>query len=324
MARMINWGIIGLGKIANVFASDLMLAKEAKLYAVASRDARKAAAFGQEFGCHTSYASYEDLAKDPDIDVVYIATPHTYHFANTLMCLKHGKAVLCEKPLAMSLEEEELLYQEAKNRKLFLMEAMWTRFLPATEKLIQLVNDGAIGQIQLLHADFGFSANMNPEHRLFNKDLGGGALLDIGIYPIYLSLLLLGRPHTIKAMARMSNTAVDKLCAMLFAYEHKAIASLESTIEADTPTEAHIYGSQGKIVLHRRFHQSEKISLYQQGTLSEEFELPFRGNGYIHEIEEVNRCLLSGLTESPKHTLITSLKLIEIIDRVKEEIGLQY
>jgi predicted dehydrogenase len=321
---MINWGIIGLGKIANIFASDLMLAKEAKLYAVASRDARKAAAFGEEFGCHTSYASYEALAKDPNIDIVYIATPHTYHFANTLMCLKYGKAVLCEKPLAISLEEEELLYQEAKNRKLFLMEAMWTRFLPATEKLIQLVNDGAIGQIQSLHADFGFRANLNPEHRLFNKQLGGGSLLDIGIYPIYLSLLLLGRPHVINAMARMSNTAVDSFCTMLFGYEHNAIASLESSIEGDTPTEAYVYGSKGHIVLHRRFHQSEKLSLYQQGGLCEVFELPFRGNGYIHEIEEVNGCLLHGKTESPKHTLSNSLKLIEIIDRVKEEIGLQY
>lgn len=320
---MINWGIIGLGKIAKVFASDLMLAKEAKLYAVASRETEKAAAFREEFPCEASYGSYEELVQDPTIDIVYIATPHTYHFANTLMCLKHGKAVLCEKPLAISLEEEEILYQEAKTRKLFLMEAMWIRFMPATEKLIELVNEGAIGQIYSLHADFGFRAIMHPEHRLFNKQLGGGALLDIGIYPIYLSLLLLGRPDRIQAMARMSNTAVDSLCAMLFGYEHNAIASLESTIEADTPTEAHIYGNEGKIILHSRFHQSQRLSLYQHGALSEVFELPFRGNGYIHEIEEVNRCWLNGQTESPKHTLSTSLKLIEVIDSVKEEIGLQ-
>jgi len=324
MARMINWGIIGLGKMAEIFASDLLLAREANLYAVASRDLKKAAAFCEKFTCLTSYASYEELAQDPNIDIVYIATPHTYHFANSLMCLKHGKAVLCEKPLALSLEEEEILYQEAKTRKLFLMEAMWTRFLPTTEKLLQLVNDGAIGQVQFLRADFGLRAHMNPAHRLFNKQLGGGALLDIGIYPIYLSLLLFGSPHRINAMARMSNTAVDSLCAMLFAYEQNAIASLESSIEADTPTEAYIYGSEGHIVLHRRFHQSERLSLHQHGALSEVFELPFRGNGYIHEIEEVNQCLLNGKTESCKHTLSTSLKLIEIIDRVKEEIGLQY
>jgi len=241
-----------------------------------------------------------------------------------MMCLKNGKSVLCEKPLGMDSNEVEIMLKEAKSRNLFLMEGIWTRFIPATEKLIEILYSNVIGDVNSIRADFGFRAEYNPDSRVFNKKLGGGSLLDIGIYPIYLSLLVLGYPLEISAMARFAETGVDSFCAMLFNYQNSAKAILESTTEADTPIEAYIYGSKGHIKLHRRFHHSEKISLYLNGKPKQVFELNYTGEGYYHEIEEVNNCLVNGEIESGKLPLSTSLKLINIIDLVKQKIGLSY
>jgi len=204
------------------------------------------------------------------------------------------------------------------------MEGIWTRFIPTTVKLIELLNDNIIGDVISIRADFGFKADFKPNGRIYNKKLGGGSLLDIGIYPIYLSLLVLGLPAHINAMARMTKTEVDGFCAILFDYENSAKAVLESTIEADTPTEAYIYGSKGVIKLHSKFHHSKKISVFQNGKLKEEFNLNYKGNGYVHEIEEVNRCIKTKDIESMKIPHSVSLNLIQLIDRVKDKIGLSY
>ncbi|MDJ0646030.1 MAG: Gfo/Idh/MocA family oxidoreductase [Flavobacteriaceae bacterium] len=320
----IKWGILGLGKIANKFAHDLQLSEDAELLAVASRAIDKAKAFSENYNAAFYYDSYEELCKNPEIDVVYIATPHTFHFENTMLCLKHGKSVLCEKPMGINTDQVERMIQEATSRKLFLMEGIWTRFLPSTVKLIELLKEKAIGDVLFMEADFGFYAPFDAQSRLFNKKLGGGSLLDIGLYPIYLSLLVLGLPDTVKALARLTATGVDSYCAILFDYENNAKAVLQSTLEAHTPTEATIYGSKGIIKLHSRFHQSEKLSLLKEGIPEQVFELPFTGHGYVHEIEEVNRCLRTKQLESDKLPKKLSLDLIKIIDRVKEEIGLQY
>lgn len=322
--KKINWGILGLGKIASTFAHDLQLTENAVIYGVASRSAEKAKSFAEEFRALKSYGSYESLVADPDIDIVYVATPHPMHFRNTMMCLKHGKAVLCEKPMGMNADEEKAMIAEARLRKLFLMEGIWTRFMPATVKLLELIEKGAIGDILHIRADFGFRGNPDPEARLYNKKLGGGSLLDIGLYPVYLSLLLLGAPTGIKASARMSATGVDSACAMVFDYPDRALAVLESTFEVDTPTEAFVFGSKGALKLHGQFHHARKISLFRDGKLQEIFDVDYRGNGYVHEIEEVHRCLLNGETESPKLPLDTSLSLVSTLDRVREEIGLSY
>lgn len=324
MNRKIKWGIIGLGKIANKFASDLQLSDNSILYGVASRNLVKAKKFGQKYQSVNFYGSYEELAQNPEIDVIYIATPHTFHFENTMMCLKHDKAVLCEKPLGINSDEVRAMIKEAKSRKLFLMEGLWTRFIPATEKLIELLRDRVIGDVIFIRADFGFKADLDFEGRVYNKKLGGGSLLDIGIYPIYLSLITLGIPTNISAMARMSKTEVDSYCSMLFDYENSAKAILESTVEADTPIEAHIYGSEGFIKLHRRFHHTEKISIYKNGKLNKTYDIKYSGEGYLHEIEEVNDCLIRNALESDKLPHKTSLDLITIIDRVKDKIGLSY
>ena len=324
MTRKINWGIIGPGRIAHKFASDLLLSGNSKLYGVASRNIERAREFGQQYNAVKHYGSYEELAKDPDIDVIYIATPHTFHYENTMMCLQEGKSVLCEKPMGVNTAEVRTMIEEARSRNLFLMEAMWTRFIPGTEKMLELIGSGAIGNISFIRADFGFKAGPDRPERVFNKKLGGGSLMDIGIYPLYLALLLMGVPADVKAVARMYETQVDSYCAMLLDYADNSKAVLESTFEADTPVEAYIYGDKGTIKMHKQFHHTKKLSLFQDGKSGKVFDIEYTGNGYYHEIEEVNNCLINGKTESSKLPLSVSLDLITMIDRVKQEIGLWY
>jgi predicted dehydrogenase len=323
MTKKINWGIIGIGKIANKFAEDLMLSSDAILYGVASRDINKAKDFAKKFNSTKYYGSYQELANDSEIDIIYIATPHTLHFENTMLCLKNNKAVLCEKPMGMNSFQVKEMIAEAKSRNLFLMEGLWTRFIPATEKLIEILNKKTLGEVELVQADFGFKGDLNFESRVYNKKLGGGSLLDVGIYPIYLSLLVLGQPTAIKAKATFMETNVDGSCIMLFNYKNGATANLESSIEIDTPTEAYISGTKGVLKLHRRFHHSEKITITQNGE-TETIDIKYKGNGYIHEIEEVNTCILNNKTESVKLPLSISLDLISLIDIIREEIGLKY
>lgn len=324
MSKKVRWGVMGLGKIANKFVSDLQLSNNAVLHGVASRDIQKAKQFSQKYNAIIYYGSYEELASDPEIDVIYVATPHVFHFEHTMLCFRNGKSVLCEKPLGINADEVETMVNEAKSRKLFLMEGLWTRFIPATEKLIQLLDEKVIGDLISVRADFGFKGDLNLEGRVYNKSLGGGALLDIGIYPIYLSLLVLGIPIRIQAMSRMMETGVDSYCAMLFDYKNSRKAMLECTLEADTPIEAFIYGSKGFIKMHSRFHHTEKISLYQNKELKAEFDLIYEGNGYLYEIEEVIKCVKNNCLESDKLPHGMSLSLIMLMDKVREEIGLTY
>jgi predicted dehydrogenase len=324
MHKKIRWGIIGLGKIAHKFAHDLLLSENTILHGVASRNSEKAKAFSEQYNSFSYYDSYEAIAKDPNIDVIYVATPHPFHFESTMMCFQYGKHVVCEKPMGMNAEEVKTMIREARTKKLFLMEGMWTRFIPTTLKVLELLNSNVIGKLQSIRADFGFIGDGNPEGRLYNKKLGGGSLLDIGIYPVYLSLLTLGLPTNIKAMARMTETEVDSFCAMLFDYENSAKAILESTIEGNTAIEALLYGSTGMIKMHSRWHHAEKISWYNNGQLRETIDLPYKGNGYFHEIEEVNNCLRNNKTESDKLPLQISLDLITTLDQVRKKIGLHY
>ncbi|HKL03163.1 MAG TPA: Gfo/Idh/MocA family oxidoreductase, partial [Cryomorphaceae bacterium] len=260
MPDKIKWGIIGLGKIAHKFATDLMFSENAALQGVASRNAQKAKDFATKYQSKPHYGDYELLAKSPDVEVIYIATPHSFHRELTTMCLENSKAVLCEKPLGMNRDEVEAVIALAKSKKLFLMEGLWTRFIPATEKVMELIETDAIGDVLYIHADFGFKSDFNPETRHFNKALGGGSLLDIGIYPIFLSLVTLGYPKAIKAMARMTKTNVDASCSVLFDYNNGTKAMLHSSFEANTPTEAHIHGTKGSIKMHKQFHHTEKIT----------------------------------------------------------------
>jgi len=324
MKKKYNWGIIGLGNIAHNFAEDLLLIADANIYGVASREIEKAKVFGEKFQATKYYGSYQELADDPAIEVVYIATPHVFHFENTMMCLEAGKAVICEKAFGMNALQVEKMIAKAREKKVFLMEAFWTRFIPATEKMMELIGNGLIGDLQSVRADFGFKAEFNPEKRLFNKKLGGGSLLDIGIYPVFLSLLTLGIPEKIVAMASMSSTRVDQTLGVLFAYKDGQTAILDSSLLAYTPVEAWLHGDKGSLKMHRNFHHSKKIAHYVDGELVEEYDVDYTGNGYYHEIKEVMQCLSNGKTESDKLPLRMSLDLYKTLDRIRGEIGLHY
>jgi len=324
MNKKLNWGIIGLGKIAKTFASDLILSKHSQLLGVASRDINKAQSFAKEFKANKYFGNYQDLANDLEIDVVYIATPHVFHYENTMMCLKAGKHVLCEKAFGMNETQVREMTEEAQKRGLFLMEAFWTRFIPATEKVLELIEQNKIGQVQQIRADFGFKGNPDPNQRLFNKKLGGGSLLDIGIYPVFLSLLILGTPQNITAKAEMSPTNVDSFMAAIFEYENGNKSVLESSLTVETPTEAYIFGEKGYIKMHSRFHHCEKISIHVIGKEVKEIEIKHIGQGYFHEIAEVENCINNQQTESKRMPLQMSLKLIQTLDRIRKEIGLNY
>jgi predicted dehydrogenase len=324
MTNKIKWGILGLGKIASKFASDLQLSADSVLYGVASRSLEKANDFKAKYNAVKAFGTYEELAKDPEVDVVYIATPHALHYSNTMLCLENGKAVLCEKPLGLHAFEAQTMVAKAAEKNLFLMEGLWTRFIPATEKLIQLLAEKAIGDIVFVQADFGFKPPFDPHGRIYNKSLGGGSLLDIGIYPIYLSMLALGQPKSIQATARLNNTGIDTFCALLFDYPNGAKAVLQSTFEATTPTEATIFGSEGFIKMHAPFHHTQKLTLHRYSEPEQLFNLPIIGEGYLHEIEEVVACIQNGQTQSSKHPHSVSLHLSNVLEAVKQRIGLNY
>lgn len=324
MAKVYNWGIIGLGKIAQKFAQDLKGMQSARLHAVASRSLHKAKAFAIQHGAIYSFGSYEEMVNCPDLDVVYIATPHAFHCENTIMCLNHKLPVLCEKPLAMNAAEVRRMIAAAKNNNTFLMEALWTRFLPSIEKALAIIAKGMIGEVRSLKADFGFKATFDPEGRLFNQKLGGGSLLDVGIYPVFLSLLIFGRPIQVKAMASIGPTNVDESCGIILKYTNNKIAILDSTIVAKTATEAWIYGEKGNIRINGRWHEPTSITLMMDGEEPKDIFFDFSTFGYSYEAEEVMNCLLKKKLSSPKLNHHFSLDLIELLDEIRMEAGIYY
>ncbi|BAO54023.1 oxidoreductase, C-terminal [Nonlabens marinus S1-08] len=316
---------MGLGKIAHKFAQDLVQVPGANLHAVGSRSEGKAKAFANEYQVTKTYASYEELAKDPELDIIYIATPHSLHFENTMMCLNAGKSVLCEKPIALNAQQAEQMIALAKKKNLFLMEGIWTRFIPATQKVLDLLSEGLIGEIQYIKSDFGFRMSAPPESRLRDPKLGGGALLDIGIYPLYLSLLLLGEPQRLKAEAILDDRGIDTYCAIIGQFAGKAKSVMEASFLSHTQTEAFIYGIKGFIHMKSPFHNCSDIEVttYETNT-TEVYHLPITGNGYFHEIEHVQQCLQQGKTESDLMPQEMSASLMKHLDKIRASIGLEY
>ena len=326
---MINWGIIGPGKIARKFADDLRRVPNARLHAVASTSLERAQAFAQEYSASYAYGCYEDIIGCPDLDIVYIATPHTLHCANTLMCLEKGLAVLCEKPIAMNAADARKMAEAARRKKVFLMDALWTRFIPATQRAFSLINEGAIGQVHTIKSDFGFYHPFEPKSRLFDKSVGGGTLLDIGIYPALLSLFIMGIPRAedIQAVGTFAETAVDDSCMFTLQYPGKRLATGHSTVRSNTPIEAYIYGTQGHIYLHPRWHHAHQLTIVRydgKEEHSETLNLPYEGWGYQFEAAHVTDCLLAGKLESDLVPLDFSIGLMETLDTIREKIGLKY
>ena len=325
MKKTFNWGIIGCGRIARKFASDIQVIEGATIHAVATRSLDKAIDFAKAYNAPHALDSYQALLKVEDLDAVYVATPHVLHADNAIMCLNAKMPVLCEKPLAMNAREVSQMIAAAEANNTFLMEALWTRFMPPVNKALELIRAGEIGELHSVKADFGFAAEFKPEGRLFNPALGGGSLLDIGIYPVFLALLLFGKPEQIDARAVLGPTQVDGICGMLLKFPGDKLAILDSTILSDTTTEAFIYGSKGHIHIHRRWHEMTGLSLHLKGA-GEALNFEFKNKclGYRYEAEEVMRCLANGKKQSERMPHAFSLLLIETLDAIRHKAGIVY
>lgn len=320
---MIKWGIVGAGNIAHSFSKDLALVNGGELTAVASRNLEKAQAFASEYGAPNAFGSYEELFNSDTVDVIYIATPHTTHAELSIAAMKAGKNILCEKPVGVNKGEVEQMIKVAEENNVFFMEALWTRFNPTIKKVKELVDNGTIGDIGYLHADFAFYAlDRDESGRLLNPALAGGSLLDIGIYPIFLSYLMLGMPKDIKASANFYKTGVEEQISMIFNYE-KAQAILYSGLNSNSEKKAEIAGNKGSIFIHPRWHETSGYTLEIDGD-SSVVEVGKVGKGYTYEIEEVHNCLNTGKIESDLWSHQNSRDLIEIMDTVRNKVGIVF
>ena len=326
MSRKIRWGIMGCGNIANKFAEDLRWVEDAELLAVGSRDEKKAVEFSAHHKSKLAFGSYEGLVSCPEVDAIYIATPHGLHREHALLCIANKKAVLCEKAFALNSFDAKVMIEAARKNRVFIMEAFWTKFLPQYEKVISLVRAGKIGEIKIVQADFGFKASTPPNPRLYEPNLGGGALLDIGIYPVFLTISLLGRPAEIFAAMKPFPSGVDQQIAMILKFDSGALASLNASFEAATPVEATITGSEGMIRMTNRFHNAtgnveltQNLAAVDVGPIHRE-----EGHGYQFEARHVGDCLRKNLIESPVMTHDDTLLLMETLDRIRTVCGIRY
>jgi predicted dehydrogenase len=324
MTDVVRWGILGTGKIARAFANALKDTPGAVLAAVASRDPATAQAFASEFGAGAAYGSYQQLADAQDVDLIYIGTPHPMHFQNALMALHAGKGVLCEKPFTMNLREAEQVVALARSKQLFLMEAMWTRYLPALAEVRRVIASGEIGPVHQVVADFGFKANVGPEHRVFNPALGGGALLDLGIYPLSIAAALLGPVESVRAEAQLGATGVDVQTGFTLRHRGGGMSVCCCSLQARTPCELTVSGERGHVRMNTMFHRAQSVTVVLEDGTSRTVDTPFIGNGYVHEVIEAQRCFAAGLVESPGMTHDETLALMGVMDEVRRQVGLGY
>jgi predicted dehydrogenase len=323
----IRWGILGCGRIARKFATDLKLVADAELIAIASRNKETLENFAKDFPCKHLHNTYEALSVDDEVDVIYIATPHSLHYEHTLLCLNHKKAVLCEKAFAINSRQASEMIKTAKEKKVFLMEALWTKFLPHYKKLQELLHQKKLGDIKSMLVNFGFKTNANSPQRLFDPLLGGGTLLDIGIYNVFMTMSVLGKPDSIEATMSPAATGVDAQISVLFKYNNGAMAQLFSSFITNLPVQAEINGTEGCITLTTRFYEpSATIQLYKQMPGEKEIIAVEKeaGFGYQYEARHVNECLKKGLLESPVMKHSDTLLLMEILDAIRMKAGIRY
>jgi predicted dehydrogenase len=321
--KSFGWGIMGLGNIAAKFAAGVADAPGAHIAAVGSRSQEKADEFGARVGAARAYGSYEALVSDPDVDAVYIATPHPPHKDNMLLCIEAGKPVLCEKPFTINAKEAEEAIAAARSRKVFLMEAMWTRFFPMMGKIKELLATGAIGELRMVQAGFGYRAAFNPASRAFDPKLGGGGLLDVGVYPISLTSWLFGTPTGIAGFAHLGESGVDEQCAIVLNHANGELALLNAAVSTVTPHEAILSGTDGEIRIHDPWWKPAAITLTRNWQ-PERIEIPYLGNGYAHEAIEVMECVRAGRLESAVMPLDETLEIMRTMDALRAQWGLKY
>ena len=324
MERTVRWGILGTGRIAHDFAVGLRDAPGAVLAAVGSRSRESAQAFAAEFGVEGVYGSYGGLAVAPDVDIIYIGTPHPMHAENAVLALRGGKAVLCEKPFAMNRREAGEVVALARAKNLFLMEAMWTRFMPALAEVKRIIASGEIGTVTQVHADFGFSATTDPNHRVNKLELGGGALLDLGIYPLSIACALLGKVSAVQAQALLGETGVDLSTAFTMKHEGGTLSVCSCSLRARSGSELVVSGTKGSVRMHRMFHLATQVTVELEGAAARTIPTPYLGNGYTHEAIEAGRCLRERLIEHPLMTHEDTLSLMGLLDTIRRQIGLRY
>jgi predicted dehydrogenase len=319
----VRWGVAGPGRIAAQFAEDLSLLDDGVIAAVASRSQERADAFGERFAVERRYASYEALADDQRVDAVYVATPHARHEADTLLFLEAGKHVLCEKPFALNARQAQHMAGTAKRCGVFLMEAMWSRFLPAYVALRDLLADGRIGDPLLVESDFGFRMPVMSDHRLFDRRLGGGALLDLGVYPVQLCSFILGEPDRVVADGVVGETGVDEQVAAVLHHSNGALGVVKAAIRVGMACTARIGGTNGSIDVPAFAHRPAAF-IVTDGVETTHVDVPFRGNGLHHQVQHVHECLSQGALESPTMPLSESVAIARTLDAIRAQIGVTY
>ncbi|MAU10510.1 MAG: dehydrogenase [Anaerolineaceae bacterium] len=320
----IRWGILSTGNIANQFAKGLQVLDDAELVAVGSRSQSSADEFAKKYDIPHSHGSYEALANDPDVDVIYIGSPHSHHHEHMMLCLNGGKHILCEKAFTLTAAEAEECINLAQEKGLFLMEAMWTRFLPGIVKLREWLADGKLGKVEYFRSEFSFHGTFNPEHRLWNPELGGGALLDLGVYNVAMASMVLGVPDSVDSHILKAPTGVDRQTTMFFKYDDGAAATLMCSFTANTPMQALIIGDKGWARIEHRFYEGKQITRQIHGQDAEVFEVPYESTGYQHEAAEVMACIRAGKLESDIMPLDETLALMKLMDGVRHQWGISY
>ncbi|MEJ7842868.1 MAG: Gfo/Idh/MocA family oxidoreductase [Rubrobacter sp.] len=320
----VRWGILGAGSIAGRFAEALAALPEAETLAVGSRSQDSADRFAGAHGFSRAYPTYEDLAADPDVDVVYVATPHPFHAGNVELCLRAGKAVLCEKPFTMNAAEARRIVGIARGRNLFLMEGMWTRFFPLMERLREVIADGTIGEPRMLTVDFGFRAKPDPSSRLFDPKLGGGAMLDVGVYCISLASMVLGPPVRGTGYAHLGETGVDEQFSVALEHGGGRLSAITAGTRTATPHEATVLGTEGYARIHSPWWRPEAMTISRPGREDEVVRESTEDNGFRYEAAEVVRCLGAGEKESALMPLDETISVLETMDEIRAGWGLRY
>jgi predicted dehydrogenase len=324
MVKKYRWGILAPGKMSAKFTRGLMLLENAELYAVASREYSRAERFGREYGFRKFYGSYEELAADKEVDIIYIASPHSAHFENVMLCLNYDKAVLCEKALTINSHEAEIIFREAEKRKIFFMEAIWTPFQPMYSKTIKILEQGLAGELQHLNSRFSFHPPYDPADRKFDISLGGGCLLDIGIYPVIDALWFMGVPSKIIAEASFAASGTDDTVSAVFRYDDGRMATLYSSYKTSAGIGTDLFCARGNLYFSRGRDMSQRLLVEIEGKEREEPNFVPEGMGYHYEAMEVMKCLDEGRTESLVIPHSFSRKLINTLDRIRQEAGIIY
>lgn len=318
-----RWGIVATGGIAARFAETLRTVDGGEVVAVGSRSMHRARAFADRFGIPRAHGSYEALVADPDVDIVYIGTPHSRHEPDARLALEQGKHVLCEKPFALNAEQGRGITELARASDRFVMEAMWSRFLPSWVALVDVIAAGRIGEPLLVEADFGWRSAVDPRHRLFDRALGGGALLDLGIYPINLCFLVLGHPVGVAAQGHVGITGVDESVIAVLRHPGERLGVVKTALRIPMTCSARVVGTDGSIEVPAFMHCPTSFTV-RTSEGDDVVEAGWEGDGLRYQVDEVHRCLDEGLRESPRMPLSETLAVAEVMDEIRAQVGVRY